>query len=124
METNNEVTRMRIYISSTDKYEHSPLYEVVVFAAKKHKIAGATVLKGIMGFGASSPISSQKLWELTEKLPLIIEIVDETEKIKEFLKIIRPYLEKVRFGSMITLEKVKIAFLKTGTKSNWDIFET
>jgi PII-like signaling protein len=118
MEINGEARLLRIYISSTDKFKHAPLYEVVVFAAKRYGLAGATVLKGFMGFGASSVVRSQKLWEITEKLPLVIEIVDEAAKIDGFVETILPYFEKIPKGGLITLEKVNIVLHKSGTKPN------
>jgi uncharacterized protein len=107
---------MRIFVSSTDRFKHAPLYEVIVFAAKRYGLAGATVLKGVMGFGASSSISSVKLFELTEKLPMIIEIVDESDKIEQFINIVLPYFEKIRYGCMITIEKTSIILYKKGAK--------
>ena len=80
MNPDEKAKRLRIYISSTDKFKHTPLYEVIVYAARRNGIIGATVLKGIMGYGASSEIYSNKLWELTEKLPLIVEIIDDPQK--------------------------------------------
>ncbi len=114
METGKEAMLMRIFVSSTDKFRHSPLYEVIVYAAKRYGMAGATVLKGIMGFGASSSISSVKFFELTEKLPLIIEIVDEAEKIEGFTKILVPYLEKIRYGCLVTVERSTVILYKKG----------
>jgi PII-like signaling protein len=114
METTSEAKLLRIFISSTDKFKHAPLYEVVVFAAKRYGIAGATVLKGFMGYGSSSVIRSQKLWEISEKLPLVIEIVDETSKIEGFVETILPYFEKIPKGGLITLEKVTIVLHKSG----------
>ncbi len=119
METNSEAKLLRIFISSTDKFRHKPLYEVIVFAAKRYGLSGATVLKGVMGFGASSVISSTKLWELTEKLPMVIEIVDDSEKIDKFAETILPYFEKIRYGGMITVEKAIIVLHKKGTKKNF-----
>jgi PII-like signaling protein len=116
MEIRDEAKLLRIYISSTDKFRHAPLYEVIVFAAKRYGLAGATVLKGFMGFGASSIVNSQKLWEISEKLPIVIEIVDEAGKIDGFVETILPYFEKIPKGSLITLEKVGIVLHKTGTK--------
>ena len=116
METTDDVKLLRIFISSTDKFRHAPLYEVVVFAAKRYGLAGATVLKGFMGFGSSSVVHSQKLWEISEKLPLVIEIVDEAAKIEGFVETILPYFEKVPKGGLITLEKVNIVLHKPGTK--------
>jgi uncharacterized protein len=116
METTDEAKLLRIFISSTDKFKHAPLYEVIVFAAKRYGLAGATVLKGFMGFGASSVVNSQKLWEISEKLPLVIEIVDEAAKIDSFVETILPFFEKIPKGGLITLEKINIVLHKSGTK--------
>jgi PII-like signaling protein len=118
MDQLNEVTRLRIYTSSTDKFRHSPLYEVIVYAAKRYGISGATVYKGIMGYGKSSEIHTYKLWELTEKLPVIVEIVDEPYKIDQFFEIIRPYFEKIKKGCLITAETTRIVLHKTGGRKN------
>ena len=95
----DKAKRLRIYISSTDKFEHSPLYEVIVYSARKHGLTGATVLKGIMGYGASSEIYSNKLWEISEKIPLVVEIIDDPEKIDSFFESIKPLFEKNRKGT-------------------------
>ncbi len=116
MEITGEAKLLRIYISSTDKFKYSPLYEVIVFAAKRYGLAGATVLKGFMGYGFSSVVHSQKLWEITEKLPLVIEIVDESLKIDGFIETILPYFEKIPKGGLITLEKATIVVHKQGGK--------
>jgi len=114
MEIKGDAMILRIFVSSTDKFKHKPLYEVVVFAAKRYGLAGATVLKGFMGFGASSMVHSQKMWEVTEKLPLVIEIVDETDKINGFVESVLPFFEKIPKGGLITLEQVKIVLHKKG----------
>ena len=116
MNPHDKAKRLRIYISSTDKLKHTPLYEVIVFAARRYGIAGATVLKGIMGFGASSEIYSSKFWEITEKLPLIIEIVDEPNKIDSFFDSIKPYFEKIEKGYIITVDDTKVLLHRTGGK--------
>lgn len=116
MKPQDKAKRLRIYISSTDKYKQSPLYEVIVYAAKKNCITGATVLKGIMGFGASSEIYSDKLWEISEKLPLVVEIIDESRKIDSFLELIKPYFEVTGKGYMITVEETTVIMHKTGIK--------
>lgn len=116
METSSDARLLRIFISSTDKFKHVPLYEVIVFAAKRYGLSGATVLKGVMGYGASSVISSMKLWEISEKMPMVIEIVDEAEKIEKFTETILPYFDKIRNGGMITLEKAVIVLHKQGAK--------
>lgn len=112
-----EASLMRIFLSSTDKYEHKPLYEVIVFAAKEHNMAGATVLRGVMGYGASSGITNTKFWEISEKIPMVIEIIDETRKIESFFEVIQSYFEKVRYGCIITVEKANIVYKKTGRKA-------
>lgn len=116
MESDGKVKRLRIYISSTDKLKRSPLYEVIVYAAKRQGITGATVLKGIMGYGASSEIYSYKLWELSEKIPLVIEIIDEPQKIDSFFKSIKPYFEKIGKGYIITVDETTVLMHRTGTK--------
>lgn len=118
METNTEAKLLRIFISSTDKFKHTPLYEVIVFAAKRYGLSGATVLKGVMGFGGSNMISNVKFWELTEKLPVVIEIVDEAGKIEKFAETIIPYFEKIRNGGLITIEKATILLYKQGKKNS------
>lgn len=107
---------MRVYISSTDKYKDQLLYEYIVFKAKDFGIAGASVLKGILGFGASSVIHSYKFWEVTEKLPVQVEIVDQKEKILAFCQSIQPILENMRYGCLVTLNKTNIILYKTGKK--------
>lgn len=116
MEPGDKAKRMRIYISSTDKLRHTPLYEEIVFAARKSGLAGATVQKGIMGFGASSKIYSNKNWELTEKVPLIIEIIDAADKIDSFYEVIKPFLEEAGKGRIITVEETSILIHQTGKR--------
>jgi uncharacterized protein len=104
MEIKGNAKLLRIYISSTDRFRYKPLYEVVLFAAKRYGMAGATVIRGFMGYGSSSVIRSQKLWELSEKVPMVIEIVDRAEKIDQFVEIILPYFSKVpKAGLIITI---------------------
>ena len=116
MKSDYKAKRLRIYISSTDKFKHSPLYEVIVYSAKRCGIAGATVIKGIMGYGASSEIYSSKLWEISEKLPLIVEIIDESNKIDSFFESIKPYFEKVGKGHIITVDETTVIMHKAGRK--------
>jgi PII-like signaling protein len=116
MKSDDKVKRLRIYVSSTDKFKHSPLYEVIVYAAKRQGISGATVLKGIMGYGASSEIYSSKLWELSEKLPLVVEIIDESHKIDSFFNSIKPYFDKIGKGHIITVDETTVLMHKTGIR--------
>jgi len=114
MNPDSKVSRMRIYISSTDKFMHSPLYEVIVYAARRQGIAGATVIKGTMGYGASSEVHSTRLWEISEKLPLIIEIIDESDKINSFFESIKGYFDKAGKGHLITVEETTILLHRPG----------
>jgi hypothetical protein len=118
MQKQGEAKILRIFISNTDKFKHAPLYEMVVFAARRYGLAGATVIKGTMGYGSSNVIRSVKFWEITEKLPIVIEIVDEAEKIEKFTKKILPWFEKLRYGCLITVEDVKVILFKQGTKKS------
>lgn len=119
MEIKGEAKILRVYISNTDKFRHTPLYEVIVFAAKRYGMAGATVLRGFMGFGSSSVIYSTKFWEITEKLPVVVEIIDESEKIERFFETIKPYFEKLPTGCLVTIDKANIALFKTGKKKSF-----
>jgi len=116
MEMKGEAKLLRIFISSTDKYKHQPLYEVIVFAAKQEGLAGATVLKGLMGFGASSAIYSPSYWEVSEKVPLVIEILDESKKIEKFIEVLLPIFDDLNKGCMVTVEKATIILHKKGRK--------
>jgi hypothetical protein len=82
--------------------------------AKREGLAGATVLRGVMGFGASSQVHSSKFWELTQKLPMVVEIIDEAHKLENFLEKIKPFLEKVRTGCLVSLEDTRVGFFKPG----------
>ncbi|MFN8257426.1 MAG: DUF190 domain-containing protein [Bacteroidales bacterium] len=117
MKINGEARILRIYTSNTDKFKHNLLYETIVFAAKRYGLAGATVLKGVMGFGSSSIIHSVKFWEITEKIPVVIEVIDEAEKIEKFAAKILPWFEKLRYGCLITVEKTEVLLYKKGKKT-------
>ena len=114
MKTNAPTALLRIFISSTDHIKQDLLSESIVLSAKKEGLAGATVLKGILGYGASSVIHSYKFWEVTDKLPIVIEIIDEEEKVRNFYETIRPQLESMRYGCLVTIEKVEVLLFKSG----------
>ena len=105
---------LKIYASSTDKIGHDLLYEHLVMLAKQKGIAGITVYRGIMGFGSSNKIDSSRFWELTEKLPVVIEIIDKTEVLEDFYKFIESDLQKVPKGCLITIQPIEIKLQKTG----------
>jgi PII-like signaling protein len=95
---------LRIFIGEKDKYEGMPLYEAIVLKAREAHLAGATVLRGPMGFGHSSRLHTAKITRLSEDLPFVIEIVDSEEKINTFL----PTLDKMMTSGLITTEKVQV----------------
>ncbi len=114
MNEGEKVITMRIYLSSTDKYRNSSLFEEIVLTAKQNGIAGSTVFRGIMGFGASSKIHSQKLIEINDKIPVVVEIVDTKSKISDFLKIVDPLIEESEKGCLITFTDSQIISKKRG----------
>ena len=118
MENWSDALLLRIFVSSTDKYEHQLLHEYIVFKAKERGLAGATVLKGILGYGASSVIHSYKFWEMGEKVPVVIELVDEESKVRAFSDFILPLLESLRYGCLMTIQPAEVLLYKTGEKTN------
>jgi hypothetical protein len=119
MESATKSSILRIYISSTDKDGHQPLSESIVFKAREAGIAGATVIKGVLGFGASSVIHSYKFWEVTEKVPMVVEIIDSDDKIDAFYERIRPLLEEMRYGCMVIRENADVLLVKSGKKKKF-----
>lgn len=97
-------TLLRIFIGETDQYKGKALYEQIVIKAREMNLAGATVIRGIMGFGADSRMHTAKLLRLSEDLPIIIEIVDTEEKLNTLI----PFLDEVVTEGLITLEKVRV----------------
>ena len=108
MENNPNAKLLRIFIGESDKAGHQPLYEAIVFEAKKQSLSGATVTRGIMGFGANSKVHTTKLFEISADLPLVIEIVDTEEKIREFTKTVEQLFEQTKSGGLITIEKAEV----------------
>jgi hypothetical protein len=104
MQIPHEAVLLRIFIGESDRWEHKPLYEAIVLKAREMHLAGATVLRGPMGFGKSSRLHTAKILRLSMDLPLVIEIVDSEEKVNAFL----PELDKMIRGGLVTLEKVKV----------------
>ena len=99
---------LRIHIGELDRARHQPLFEVLVGEARVSGLSGATVLRGIESFGASSVIHRSRLVELSEDLPIVVEIVDTEEKIRVFLERIEPILDEAGCGVLMTMEKVEI----------------
>ena len=95
---------LRIFIGEADRYDGHPLHEAIVLKARELHLAGATVLRGAIGFGKSSRLHTSKILRLSADLPLVIEIVDSEEKIQAFL----PVLDAMMGGGLVTLEKVRV----------------
>jgi PII-like signaling protein len=104
MQIPHEAMLLRIFIGESDRWQHQPLYEAIVLKAREMHLAGATVLRGPMGFGKSSRLHTAKILRLSMDLPLVIEIVDSEEKIQSFL----PVLDPMMSGGLLTIEKVKV----------------
>jgi uncharacterized protein len=95
---------LRIFVGTEHKYHHKPVYEAIVLAARERDLAGATVLRGAMGYGASSRIHTSKILRVSEDLPVVVEIVDTPDKIEAFLPIVDQMMER----GLITLEPVRV----------------
>jgi PII-like signaling protein len=104
MNLSEDAVLLRIFIGESDRWEHRPLYEAIVLKARELQMAGATVLRGPMGFGAASRIHTAKILRLSMDLPTIIEIVDTEEKVNALL----PALDEMMGSGLVTLEKVKV----------------
>ena len=103
---------LRIFIGESDKVDGRPLAEAIVEKARLDGLAGATVLRGFLGFGAHSRIHTSKVLRLSEDLPIVIEIVDTEEKINAFL----PELDAIMGEGLVTLEKVRVIVYREGAK--------
>lgn len=116
MELNGQSKLLRIFLGEIDKVGHRPLYEAIVFAARNQGIAGATVLRGILSFGASTRIHTAKLIDISEDLPIVIEIIDTEEKINNFIPVINDLFDECGRGGLITLEQVNVLYYKPKNK--------
>lgn len=117
MENDSNAKLLRIFLGESDKAGNQPLYEAIVFEAKKQEMSGATVTRGIMGFGANSKVHTTKLFEISADLPLVIEIVDTEEKIRAFTKIVEQMFQHSNSGGLITLEKAEVIRYRPGKKN-------
>lgn len=111
--TNNQTVLLRVFTSERDHYHGHPFFEIIVEEAKVYGLAGATVLRGIMGFMAGSSIHTTKLFDLSDDLPVIVEMVDEADKISAFIAQLQPKLDAMHFGGLITQEDVKVLYCKS-----------
>ncbi len=107
---------LRIFLGESDKYHQQPLYEAIVFEAKKQLLSGATVTRGIMGFGPNSKIHTAKLFDISTDLPVVVEIVDTLEKINLFVKTVEQFFEESKAGGLITMEKAEVIRYQSGKK--------
>jgi uncharacterized protein len=103
-------TLLRIFIGESDQWHHRPLYEAIVLKARELHLAGATVLRGVMGYGATSRLHTAKVLRLSEDLPIVIEIVDSEEKIARLL----PHLDEMVQEGLLTMEKVRVVKYRGG----------
>lgn len=114
MEISGPAVRMRIYLGESDRLGHIPLHEAIVKRAREEGLAGATVLKGVLGFGASDHIRTSKLLDLSGDMPLVVEIVDISEKIEAFRPILTKMMERCAQGGMVTLGEVEVLHYQPG----------
>jgi len=112
MKLPSEANLLRIFIGESDRHQGRPLYEVIVENARARGLAGATVLRGRLGFGANSRIHTSKILRLSEDLPIVIEIVDQIDRINDFL----PELDLMIKEGLVTLEKVKVIAYRHNSK--------
>jgi uncharacterized protein len=113
MQLPSESLLLRIFIGESDRFQDAPLYEAIVLRAREAGLAGATVLRSPMGFGASSRVHTAKILRLSGDLPIVIEIVDEEAKINGFL----PLLDPMMGGGLVTLEPVRVIHYRSGTRA-------
>jgi PII-like signaling protein len=113
MELPHDSLLLRIFVGESDRFEGRPLYEAIVLKAREAGLAGATVLRSPMGYGANSRLHTAKILRLSDDLPMIIEIVDEEAKINAFL----PQLDRMMGGGLVTLEKIKVIHYRHNKKS-------
>lgn len=103
---------LRFYLSNTDTLNHTSLYEEIARAAQREGLAGATVLQGVMGCGKASKLRSNKFWELNAKYPIIVEIIDEEDRLKAFLDKILPVIKSQPKGVLVTMQSVDVVLYK------------
>lgn len=108
MEIKGDAKLLRIFLGESDKINSINVYERIVMEARKEGLAGATVFRGIMGYGGRSRIHSSKILRLSEDLPLIVEIVDEVEKIEKFVPAVESIFNEAQCGGLITIERAEI----------------
>lgn len=116
MENQGDAKLLRVFLGESDRIGQQPLYEAIVYEARKQGLSGATVTRGIMGFGPNSKVHTAKLFEISTDLPLVVEIVDVEEKIRDFTKTVEQMFEKTGSGGLITLEKAEVIRYRSGKR--------
>ena len=116
MEELSDAKLLRVFLGESDNVRHAPLYEAIVLEAKKAGLAGATVWRGLMGFGPTSRIRTAKILDLSVDLPIVVEITDDESKIAAFLPVLDRLLAEANSGGLITLEKVQILRYRHGQR--------
>lgn len=114
MEINGQAVLLRIFIGESDKLGHLPLFEAIVKQARDAGLAGATVLKGVLGFGATARIRTTKILDLSSDLSLVIEIVDEASKVDAFQHLLADLFDQADCGGLVTLENIRVVHYLPG----------
>lgn len=114
----SKASLLKIYISESDKIGSSPLYEEIVTEARNDGLAGATVHRGILSFGASHSIHTMKIFALSNHLPIVIEIVDKKQTIKDFAEKVNDLIKQSKKGALVTIQDVDVVEYKPGEKYN------
>ncbi len=108
MEIRGQAVLLRIFIGESDKIGHLPLFEVIVKQAREAGLAGATVLKGVLGYGATDHIRTTKILDLSADLSMVVEIVDEEAKIQAFQPVLSGLIEQANCGGLVTMENIRV----------------
>lgn len=116
MNNNQQPTLLKIYTGESDRVKGNPLYEEIVYQARKAGLAGATAVKGLLSYGASHSIHTLKIFALSSDLPVVIEIVDSRENIDNFLPLLNQLMDESRKGGLVTLQPVEILRYSSGEK--------
>jgi uncharacterized protein len=107
---------LKIYVGDSDKVKGQPLYEAIVFEARKSGMAGATVFRGTMSFGASHSIHTMKIFALSGDLPVVIEIIDKIEKLDQFLERVHEMMDSAKKGGLVIFQEVDVLRYEKGEK--------
>jgi len=108
MEIRGQAVLLRVFVGESDKIGHLPLFEVIVKQAREAGLAGATVLKGVLGYGATDHIRTTKILDLSADLSMVVEIVDEEAKIQAFQPVLSGLIEQANCGGLVTLENIRV----------------